>query len=631
MGDSISLKTIVAAAFLVLGHSLLNRAAFAHLSLAMGVHMTPASLQRIWGQSLLAKYIPGGIWQIIGRAVLMKKYGIRHSQSVAIGLAEQLISFYICILLATSAFIALRVSLWMGAITLTLGLAVMAPGWHLPWIQHRSPAKRALALYILAMPFFLAAYAAIATDVPILELTRQVFTGTAAGMAAFFVPGGLGIRESVAAMLAPSHSASLLTAMVATRLITIVVEAGINLTASLQRANPQSPPAQLSHSLTTPRVITGGAALRGDGYPNARNTIAILTGTSGICVDDRAYWLPESFHLWKLSREPIIPKLIGACHLSAGSMLSLFRAMISYRPGDTLYLPYPSLPSMWLLSWLPNQIRPRIFIDAYITLWDSFYQDRRLGHQAGVASRWLLSAESRALRAADRVLVDTTANVEHLVSLYGVDRAHVHSLPLATLPAGNAPQKSRQQSLQHKTRIFFAGTFVPLQGTTVIAQAINILGNRDDLEFILVGDGQLADEAAPLLEGAKGVTWHRGWHPLSVIEDELAQADICLGIFGGEGKASRVLPFKLYMALAASKAIITQSTYSTPAGVPAIPAWTCAATPEALAQAIAALSDDAATRNLLQAKAGAYFNQHLAASNVARHWQSLLEEQPKND
>lgn len=629
MGNSLPLQTIMTTALLILCHTLLNRAAFTQLGQAMGTGMTPTSLQRIWGQSLLAKYIPGGVWQIVGRAVLMKKYGVRHSQAVAVGLTEQLISLTTCILLATSALLALRTSLAMAAAILALGLFFIARGAHLPWIQQRAQGKRAFALYVLAMPFYLAAYAAMAKGVPIIELTTQVFTGTAAGMIAFFVPGGLGVRESVATMLAPSHSANLLTAMVAVRLITILVETGVNLTASLQRADLQQ--SQSSSPPTAKRVIIAGAALTGNGYPNARNTIDTLAEARGILIIDRAYWLPENFHLWKLASESLYVKVNGACRLGAGSILSLFRAMLSYRPGDTLYLPYPSLPSLWLLSWLPASLRPRVFIDAYITLWDSFYQDRRLGRQTGIAARLLLSAESRALRAADRVLVDTAANAEHLASLYGIVRARIHSLPLAALPVGYAPPAAQKNPLQHKTRILFVGTFVPLQGTTVIAQAINILRDRDDLEFTLIGDGQLADEAARLLKSAPRINWHRGWQPLCVIENELAQTDICLGIFGGEGKASRVLPFKLYMALAASKAIITQSAYSTPADVPELPVWTCAATPEDLAQAITTLSADTATRSLLQASARRYFDQHLANSNVARHWQNLLEQQPDND
>lgn len=627
----LSLQTITTTTLLMLGHTLLNRAAFTRLSQAMGVEMTPASLRRIWGRSLLAKYVPGGIWQIVGRAVLMKKYGVRHSQAIAIGLAEQLVSLSTCIFLAAAAFAALKNHFSAAAIVLALGLIFITLSCHLPFIHDRGAAKRAFALYLLAMPFYLAAYSTMAKGVPLIDLTTQLFAGTAAGMMAFFVPGGLGVRESVATLLSSSQSSSLLAAMVSVRLITLLVETCINLTALLPRATPDLPQPRPHETPTISKVFVTGVALGGDGYPNARNTIEILKKSPDIEIIDNAHWLPRNFHLWKLSRESLHVKIASLFRLSAGSALLLFRTLASYRPGDTIYLPYPSLPSLWLLSWIPLSVRPRVFVDAYITLWDSFYQDRQLGNQSSITARCLRWAESRALRAAHLVLVDTAANAEHLASLYGVDQARVHSLPLAALPLNYAPPEFLQRSRQHKTRVLFVGTFVPLQGTTVIAQAINILQDRHDLEFVLIGNGQLADEAASLLDGINTLTWHRDWQSFSTIESEIAQSDICLGVFGGEGKAARVLPFKLYMALAAGKAIITQSAYSTPTEAPALPVWTCAATPQALAQAIVELSADTSTRAILQTEARAYFNQYLADSNVARHWRGLLEQKTGNE
>jgi glycosyltransferase involved in cell wall biosynthesis len=367
-----------------------------------------------------------------------------------------------------------------------------------------------------------------------------------------------------------------------------------------------------------------GCALGGPGYPNAINTLRLLKELPDIAIADSACWLPEDFHLWKLARGGLIQRIRGLLSLALGTVKAAGRLLVDYRRHDWLYMPYPSLPLLWLLSWLPAGWRPHCIVDAYITLWDTLYQDRQLGRPSGLLSRLLLRAEARALRAAEDIIVDTQANAEHLSHLYRVPRQRIHALPLAIDPQTLPSAVTAGQKNNKRIRVLFIGTFVPLQGTGVIAQAIATLGGRDDLEFVLIGDGQDAEEVAPLLEQLPHVTWLRGWQPAAVLADELARADICLGVFGGEGKAARVLPFKLYMALAAGKAIITQHRYSLPDGCPAIPALTCAASPAALAAAISALAGDPVRRKQQQLQAAAYFKQYLAPEQLSRRWQQLL-------
>src|SRR3546814_3440847 len=63
----------------------------------------------------------------------------------------------------------------------------------------------------------------------------------------------------------------------------------------------------------------------------------------------------------------------------------------------------------------------------------------------------------------------------------------------------------------HATKVLFIGTFVPLQGTTLIAQAIDALREHEDLEFLIIGDGQQAEEAARWLHAHPRLTWWRDW------------------------------------------------------------------------------------------------------------------------
>src|SRR3546814_19686301 len=74
----------------------------------------------------------------------------------------------------------------------------------------------------------------------------------------------------------------------------------------------------------------------------------------------------------------------------------------------------------------------------------------------------------------------------------------------------------------HETKVVFIGTFVPLQGTTLIAQAIDALREHEVLEFLIIGDGQQAEEAARWLHAHPRLTWWRDWQSPEELADQLA-------------------------------------------------------------------------------------------------------------
>ncbi|MCL2524512.1 MAG: glycosyltransferase [Betaproteobacteria bacterium] len=373
------------------------------------------------------------------------------------------------------------------------------------------------------------------------------------------------------------------------------------------------------------RVFIAGAGLRGSGYPNAWNTIQMLRTLENVRIIECGRWLPESTRLWKIAGKSRFTGLFFFLRLLSANALSAIRLLLRGHNRSIAYIPYPGLFILWLLSWLPGRWRPRCVCDAYITIWDTLYQDRNLGNAASRTARLLLHFESRALRAAELVLVDTQANAEHVSRLFKIPRERIRALPLALDASTWTPPSSHSNTRGNNIiRVLFIGTFVPLQGATLIAQAIDALRGHDNLEFVLIGDGQQAEEAARWLQDNPAVTWLRDWQPAQVLAEHLAQADICLGIFGGEGKASRVLPFKLYMALAAGKAIITQQHYSLPDDTPPLPALCIPTDTQALADAILALASDPERREQLGEEAARYYHQYLSPAVLRQRWCRLL-------
>lgn len=374
-----------------------------------------------------------------------------------------------------------------------------------------------------------------------------------------------------------------------------------------------------------PVVHVAGTGLAGAGYPNAGETIRILREKLGVEVVDHSAWLPPGTTLWRKAAG-----LGGLLFLLRLVLVNAREALRTWRvgraPGHWVFAPYPSVFYLWWLSWVPRSLRPRVVADAYVSLWDAAFRDRGMGSESGLASRLVRRFEARALRAAATVHVDTIANRDWFVARFNLDPGRVRAIPLAIRDPGALPATQGQGRL----RVLFLGTLVPLHGVSVIAGAIRRLADMGcAIDFVVAGDGQDRGALDALSSGpdrGAGLTWIREWQDEKAVAGLVRGADVCLGVFGGSGKAARVLPFKVYLALAAGKPLVTQASYSLPEGAAAIPAITVVPECEALAEALAALAGEPSRLQALGTSARAYYQQHLGADRIAEAWARLLAE-----
>lgn len=377
------------------------------------------------------------------------------------------------------------------------------------------------------------------------------------------------------------------------------------------------------------QLHVAGTGLRGSGYPNASQTLRILQRRLAWEVRDGSRWLPEGTTLWQLLGANRLRSLYVLSRLMVLNALEALRVLGdgSARKG-WIYVPYPAVFLLWWMSWLPRRFRPRLVADAYVSLWDAAFRDRNAGARSGFASLLVRGFEARALRAADKVLVDTLANRDWFIREFGLDPARIRAIPLALgIEYGNGVAERPPTGLEGAQTVLFVGTLVPLHGIDVVAGAVRLLDAREArMLFEFVGDGQdrapLARLAADL--PAHRLRWERDWQSADAVIRRMRQADICLGVFGGDGKASRVLPFKIYLALAAGRPIITQCGYSLPEGVPPIPAVLVRPEPRELADALQALAADQSRRAELASAARSFFDAHLGPDALAAVWRELL-------
>jgi glycosyltransferase involved in cell wall biosynthesis len=210
-----------------------------------------------------------------------------------------------------------------------------------------------------------------------------------------------------------------------------------------------------------------------------------------------------------------------------------------------------------------NHFRAKpIVLVAFNSLYETVVLDRKLfsaRHPIALILRWL---DRASCRLADLVLLDTQAHIDYFTREFRLPaskflRVFVGSglsFPVP-VPSGPAPERAAVE-------VLFVGTYIPLHGIETIIKAAKILENRHDLQFTLLGQGQLYPEIQALagrmrLQNLKLIG---RWTPTSELVNYIAGADICLGIFGTGEKARRVIPCKVFDALVMAKPLITADT-----------------------------------------------------------------------
>lgn len=200
-----------------------------------------------------------------------------------------------------------------------------------------------------------------------------------------------------------------------------------------------------------------------------------------------------------------------------------------------------------------------VMLDLFISLYDTVVQDRQmLG--AGHPVAWLLwQVERLSCRAADLVLLDTKTHATRIAKLLRLDPACFDAVPVGAEPDAFAPVPARQAH-DGPVRVLFYGQLIPLHGVeTILKAALSDEGRAYD--WHIVGTGQDQPKVATALDSSPAghITW-TPWLPYADLRQAIANADICLGIFGTSDKAASVVPNKVYQCLSAGRPVITRAS-----------------------------------------------------------------------
>lgn len=281
------------------------------------------------------------------------------------------------------------------------------------------------------------------------------------------------------------------------------------------------------------------------------------------------------------------------------------------------YPAQPDAPFAWACA---RGRRVPLVVDMMISLVDTLGGDR--GRASGASAAALAGLDRLTLRAASLAIADTDANAAFLARRFGVPRASLAVVPVGADPDLFAPRPPRPGP----PLALFYGKLAPLHGLETVLEAVRRPGVP---RVRLIGSGQLGAwlERELARDRPTGLE-HAKWVPYGRLGDELAAASIALGVFGTSDKASRVVPNKVWQALAARRAVITADT---PAAREVLSDGRDAllvtpGDPDALAVALRRLGEDPELRGRLAAAGRRRYEQLGTPRAVATRFRDALAE-----
>jgi glycosyltransferase involved in cell wall biosynthesis len=332
---------------------------------------------------------------------------------------------------------------------------------------------------------------------------------------------------------------------------------------------------------------------------------------------------------------------VASCHvhhkrrLPARYAVLFCRYFFRRRNFSVIYVPefrHKDVPLAWFVGKLTGR---RVVFDPLVSRYDTKVHDRGDAKDRSLQARHNRNLDRLSLGLPDIVLADTQAHADYYISEFGASQRKTRVLPvgfdedLFRPRPGPHHSGGSGDSSGGPVKVLFFGNFLPLHGVPTIVRAAMLLRSRPDIEFELIGDGQTFAEVRSLVE-------REGVHnvrlspriPMESLPGAIASASICLGIFGRTGKASRVVPNKVYQCMAMGKAVVTERSpailerFADGDGISLVPPGNA----EQLAGRIEHLADHPGERERIAARAYQLVKDAFHSRSIAGIFLAHLEE-----
>jgi len=227
---------------------------------------------------------------------------------------------------------------------------------------------------------------------------------------------------------------------------------------------------------------------------------------------------------------------------------------------DLLFVGFPGHTDM-LPAWLVASLKRRpVVFDAFLSLYDTAVFDRKTVSHNSLGARRLYWVDKLACTLARLVLLDTQAHIHYFVNTFRLPVSKFRRVWVGT--DEDVMRECGKPSEGDNFTVFFYGSYIPLHGAEFIVKAARLLEEREEkVRFVMVGSGQTFPQVSRLAESlrVRSVEF-MGRVPYERLAEMISKSHICLGIFGTTPKAGRVIPNKVFDALAVGRPVVTADT-----------------------------------------------------------------------
>jgi len=249
-------------------------------------------------------------------------------------------------------------------------------------------------------------------------------------------------------------------------------------------------------------------------------------------------------------------------------------------------------------------------------VWDVFMSVFLIASERGLKKdhRLILSlirwVEYTGLRLPDMLIQDTKEYVLWFENEYKISRRHFRLVPTGADDRIFKPSIAFIKKQSNNFLVLYYGSFIPNHGVMKIAEAIKLLETRNDISFQFIGEGpeKLALQTYIQEHNIENVEIF-GWMSQNNLVEQIAKADICLGVFGKTPQSLMTVQNKIYECLAMGKPIITGDSLAIRNALPPHTVVLCErSNPNDISNAIIELKNNPEKRRLLSKNAEIIFN-----------------------
>jgi len=284
----------------------------------------------------------------------------------------------------------------------------------------------------------------------------------------------------------------------------------------------------------------------------------------------------------------IVEKISSGIYLIEFFVKAAFTDVIFLLPANTRFIKSA--------VWAAKLFRKKLIVEPYISLYDTLVNDRKIIKHESKKSKELINKDVLALKKSDFVIHTASYELaywEKILNIH-VERSKVFIAPLCNTSTLFHRKIFMQDGV---LKICWWGTFIPLHGLDNILKAMKILqeksvkftctlfGVNNDY-FSLYKEKIDLDNLSQNVFLRKDLSFSDSSLPHYLIDN----CDLALGIFGNTDKAYNAVPNKLIEALSMGIPTLTMDS-------PALGEffdlkadfWTCAPSPEPIAESILAI------------------------------------------